>query len=349
MIEDQQRAISGIHNYVLNEENKFISENNDLLKDTSHEQRDLEIRNLTVDVIIPTYRSDEKFEKLLEMLYQQTLIPNKVIVLHTMEYEGQVQTIPEISNSNIVVIPINKNEFDHGGTRKLGASFSDADIILMMTQDSVPVDEYLIENLMKPYKDPKIAATYARQLPNEKADLSERYTRHFNYPKISKVKSKDDLEELGIKTFFCSNVCASYRNNVYKELGGFVDKTIFNEDMIMSFSMIQAGYSVAYNAEAKVVHSHKYSYIQQFTRNFDLGVSHNEYAHVFGSVKSESEGIKLVKTTLQYLIKKKAYHLIPDLVINSGFKFLGYQLGKRYDLLPKNLVVQFSMNKGYWK
>ena len=220
--------------------------------------------------------------------------------------------------------------------------------MLFMTQDAVPADEYLIEELLKPYEDPKVSATYARQLPRENADELERYTRNFNYPKESRVKSLADLEELGIKTYFCSNACASYKKSVYQKLGGFVEKTIFNEDMIMAAAMIHGGYKIAYAAKAKVIHSHNYSYIEQFTRNFDLGVSHNQYVEVFQSTKSESEGIKLVKNTIQYLINKKKYLLIPDLILNSGFKFLGYQMGKRYDLFSKDFVKRCSMNKSYW-
>lgn len=306
------------------------------------------IDNYSVDVFIPTYRSDDKLNKLLTMLYSQTVKPNRVFILHTEEFSGQEQELPEIENSNITVIPIEKASFDHGGTRKYGASLSDADILMFMTQDAVPEDEYLLEQLLIPYEDPLVSATYARQLADEKTDFLERYIRSFNYPKKSMVKSLKDLDSMGIKTFFCSDVCATYRNIVYKKMGGFVDKTIFNEDMIMAAAMIRADYRVAYVAEAKVIHSHNYSYLQQFTRNFDLGVSHNQYLEVFYGVKSESEGIKMVKHAMKYLIKKKKYFLIPDLILSSGFKFMGYQFGKRYDLLPKSLVIRFTMNKSYW-
>ncbi len=302
----------------------------------------------TVDVIIPTYHSDDKLDRILTMLYRQTVRPNRVILLHTIEKEGQEQKLPFIEGSNITVIPVDKKDFDHGGTRKFGASLSNADILMFMTQDAVPVDEYLIERLLEPYSDPWVSATYARQLADESVGLVERYTRHFNYPKKSRVKSLEDMEELGIKTFFCSNVCATYRNSVYTKLGGFVGKTIFNEDMIMAASMIRADYRIAYVAEAKVLHCHRYSYLQQFTRNFDLGVSHKQYEEVFKGVKSESEGIRLVKNTLNYLIEKKQYLLIPDLILNSGFKFLGYQFGIRYRLWPEEMVRRFSMNKSYW-
>ena len=301
-----------------------------------------------IDIIIPTYRSDEKLDQLLTMLYRQTVKPNRVLLLHTIEQEGQEQRIPQIEGANITVIPVQKKDFDHGGTRKFGASLSTADILMFMTQDAVPVDEYLIERLLEPYSDPWVAATYARQLADNSVGLVERYTRQFNYPKQSRVKSIEDIKELGIKTFFCSNVCATYRNSVYTKLGGFVDRTIFNEDMIMAAAMLRSDYRVAYVADAKVMHCHNYSYLQQFTRNFDLGVSHKQYEEVFHGVKSESEGFRLVKNTLNYLIEKKQYLLIPDLLLNSGFKFLGYQFGIRYPLLPMELVKHFSMNKSYW-
>jgi rhamnosyltransferase len=312
-------------------------------------QQEAQWNNYSVDVFIPTYHSDEKLEQLLDMLYRQTKKPDRVILLHTVEFEGQEQPLLEIPGSNITVIPIQKENFDHGGTRRQGASLSDADIMLFMTQDAVPADVFLIEKLLKPFENPKVAASYARQLPNEKANLLERYTRNFNYSKNSRIKSLEDIETMGIKAFFCSNVCAAYRHEVYQKLGGFVEKTIFNEDMIMAYGILRSGYQIAYAADARVVHSHKYTNEQQFTRNFDLGVSHKQYWEVFGSVKSEAEGKKLVKKTLQFLQRRKKYHLIPELIISSGVKYIGYQMGLHYNKLPKKLVVRCSMNKNYWK
>ena len=100
------------------------------------------------------------------------------------------------------------------------------------------------------------------------SDLAEQYTRSFNYPDKSRIKTKEDIPVLGIKAYFCSNVCAAYRRSIYEEMGGFISRTIFNEDMIMAAKMMQAGYAVVYAAEAKVVHSHNYGYVQQFRRNF---------------------------------------------------------------------------------
>jgi len=284
-------------------------------------------------------------------LEKQTIRPKNILIFQTVDASNEIEPIkiPENMSISLNIYYVNKNDFDHGGTRRFGASQSKADILIYMTQDAIPADKYLIERLIQPYKDSQVSATYGRQLANSKADIIERYTRQFNYPDESHTKSIKDIETLGIKAFFCSNVCASYRRDIYEKLGGFVERTIFNEDMIMAYTMIKAGYKISYKADARVIHSHNYSYLQQFSRNFDLGVSHRQYADIFLGVSSESEGIRLVKDTLGYLMEQKEYLLIPDLIISSGFKYLGYKLGVNYDKLPKNMVLHCSMNKGYWK
>lgn len=116
----------------------------------------------------------------------------------------------------------------------------------------------------------------------------------------------------------------------------------------MASKVIQAGYQIAYAAEAQVVHAHKYTYREQFRRNFDLAVSQRQYHEIFDGIRSESEGIRLVKKTMKYLISRGEWYLIPDLVFQSGFKFLGYRFGKKYDRLPRGIRRRFSMNPSYW-
>ena len=78
---------------------------------------------------------------------------------------------------------ISQDEFDHGKTRNLAVSNSNAEVFVCMTQDALPADEYLTQELCKAlFSDEKIAAAYARQLPEENCSRMERYTRQFNYP-----------------------------------------------------------------------------------------------------------------------------------------------------------------------
>lgn len=303
--------------------------------------------NYRVNIIIPTYKPGHDFLELLTRLNQQTIIPDNIIIINTEEKYLLESTYAGFSN--VRIHHIKAEEFDHAATRHKGISMAESDYVILMTQDAMPSNEFLIEELLKPFANEQVALTYARQLPKDDCNIVEKYTRSFNYPNIDIIKSKENIKELGIKTYFCSDVCAAYRLSIYKELDGFVKKTIFNEDTLYAAKAIEAGYKVYYASNAIITHSHNYSGIQYFHRNFDLGVSHKQFKHVFEGSKSEDEGFKLVKNSAKYLLSINKWFLLPNLIINSGFKYIGYKLGLNFDKLPKWLVLKCTMNKRYWE
>ena len=308
-----------------------------------------------VDVIIPVYGPGAQFFELLRRLKAQTLPPRKIILMNTEkslweQAEGD-RHLSELGLADRTEVHhVTKREFDHGHTRNLGVGHSEAPCFVCMTQDALPADARLLEELTKPIFNGSAAMSYARQLPNQDADLIERYTRRFNYPAESCTKTWEDRDRLGIKTFFASNVCAAYSREVFDRLGGFTDRTIFNEDMIYACGLQKAGHAIRYAADARVLHSHHYTGLQQLKRNFDLAVSQAEHPEVFGGIKSESEGIKMVQKTAGFLLKQglPGAALLPRLIFQSGMKYLGYRLGKRYRSLPGPAVRRLTGNLSYW-
>ena len=197
------------------------------------------------DIIIPVYKPDGKFLTLIEKLGKQSVLPNRIIIMNTEQkyYDRLIYgTSFQKEHRDMVVKHLSRREFDHGRTRNRGVQYSDTDFFIMMTQDAVPADEYLVERLLEQLGKENVAVAYARQLAAEDSSEIEKYTRNFNYPEQSKIKTKADLETLGIKTFFCSNVCAAYNRKIFDALGGFVKHTIFNEDMIYAARAVEAGY-----------------------------------------------------------------------------------------------------------
>lgn len=305
-----------------------------------------------IDIIIPVYKPDQKFLALVDKLEHQTVAVNKIIIMNTERqyFDRLVKGTSFFEKyQNVCVINLKKEDFDHGLTRRQGVEQSDAQVFVMMTMDAMPVDGDLVEKLTAPLEKGDVAVPYGRQMAGKNSGEIERYTRKFNYPGKGCEKSAKDVEKLGIKAFFCSNVCAAYRRDIYDRLGGFVSRTIFNEDMIYAAGAIKAGYKIVYAADAKVVHCHNYTYRQQFRRNFDLGVSQADHPEVFAAVSSEGEGAALIRKTTVHLWKSGKKRLIPGLYISSCFKYAGYLLGKHYKGLPKCLVLKCTMSEEYWK
>ncbi|MCI8958242.1 MAG: glycosyltransferase family 2 protein [Lachnospiraceae bacterium] len=306
---------------------------------------------MTVDVLIPVYKPDRRFARLLAMLGKQTVKPDRIIVMNTEQsyWREEYRKVPGLE-----VHHLSREEFNHGATRNQAASCSDADVMIFMTDDAVPRDSHLVERLLEALagtgpKGETIAVAYARQLPDKDCRTIERYTRMFNYPAEGTVKTGKDLARLGIKTYFASNVCCAYRKDIFVRQGGFTSHTIFNEDMIYAAGAIRAGYGVAYEPRAMVVHSHNLSLVQQFRRNFDLAVSQADHPEVFAGVPSEGEGIRLVKRTAGYLAASGRFWLLPALAAGSAAKYLGYKAGRNYRKLPRRLVLACSMSPFYWK
>lgn len=307
----------------------------------------------TVDVIIPTYKPDYSLLTLIDDLEKQSLRPSHIIIMNTEEKYWnklleETKENPLEKYDNIIVKHVTKAEFDHGETRNQGVALSDSDFFLMMTQDAFPRDKMLISNLAKAL-DRDVAAAYARQYPKSDCNLAERYSRKFNYPNEPMRKTQEDVDKLGIKTYFCSNVCAMYRRDVYNVIGGFTHRTIFNEDMVFAGNACQRGYAIMYVPEAGVIHSHNYTCMQQFHRNFDLGVSQTDHPEIFGRIKSETEGKKMVRQTIDHFRHIGKAHLIPGYILMCGFRWMGYKLGRNYKKLPMGVVKVCSLNKEYWK
>lgn len=306
----------------------------------------------SVDVIIPMYKPGKQSFQLIEQLEKQSYPIQKLIIMNTEEkyFESNFYGTGFLEQyRNIEVHHISAKEFDHGKTRARAVGYSNADIFVCMTQDAIPQDEQLIAHLVEALTQQNdIAAAYAKQLPAEDCREIEKFTRSFNYPDEPVIKTKKDIDTLGIKTFFCSNVCAAYHRNIYDMVGGFEKRTIFNEDMIFAGHAIEKGYAIAYAPEAKVIHSHNYTCKQQLKRNFDLGVSQAQHPEVFEGISSQSEGKKLVKLTISHLSQTHEKKWIPYLFLSSGCKYMGYLLGKHYKSLPQWFIMKCTDNVNYW-
>ena len=200
--------------------------------------------NHRVSVIIPTYNAGPDFEGLLRRLQSQSRPPEEIIVIDSSSTDGTAETALQ-AGARVIRIP--KAQFDHGGTRNHAAQQATGETLVFMTQDACPADAYLIERLLDAlYADESTACAYARQLARADADVLEKMSRESNYPPVSMRKREEDLPELGIKTFFCSNVCAAYRKTIFFERGQFDAPVLFNEDLFFAARCILNGYTVSY-------------------------------------------------------------------------------------------------------
>lgn len=303
---------------------------------------------MRVSVIIPTLNAEKLIAELVLRLKQQTLRPTEIIVVDSSSEDRTVEVSAEMGCRTLV---IKREAFDHGDTRNLGAKLSSGDVLVFMTQDARPVEDRFLENLVRPLGDPAdplMAASFGRQLARNDAVPPEKFARFFNYPDTGLVKSKEDLPRLGIRTFFFSDVCSAVRKRGFEAVGGFPEKIVMNEDMILAAKLILQGYKVAYVPEAAVWHSHNYSIIQQFRRYFDIGASLSMNRWLLEYARAESEGFRFVKEQLAWLLRHRHYRWVPHALALTLAKYAGYKLGLMEERLPVSLKKRFSLHMHFW-
>lgn len=284
-----------------------------------------------VSVIIPTLNAGIKFGKLLEILDSQSLKAEEIFVIDS---SSSNTTAELVQSHGYRVIKINKNDFDHGTTRNLAVAKTDSEFVVFLTQDAIPADENMVAELIKPMQaDQNIAICYGRQLVMPNAHPLERFYREFNYPRQSILKTKNDIDTLGLKAFFCSNCCSAIRRSIFNKLGGFKNNVIVNEDMLFAAKAITAGYAVYYAAEAKVYHSHPHSLPQTFKRYFNIGrfFADNKWILKHAGLKSYSSDT--LKAGIKTFWEKRSLHNIAVLLIEFAVKAVACKLGWYYQLL----------------
>ena len=279
----------------------------------------------SVGVVIPTLNAGPKWDLVLDSITQQAGIKPRVLVIDSGSRDD---TARRARSAGCEVIEISVNQFGHGKTRQQAIDALDCEFVVLMTQDAVLASPDSITTLLSAFLNPKVAVAYGRQLAASDANLSARILREFNYPAGSEVRSFSDRKRLGLKCAFNSNSFAAYRVSMLREVGGFDREAPVGEDILACAALLKAGYQSAYVSTAYVVHSHNYTFAQEYERYLQIGQMHAmrpELLKTFG--RPEGEGMRLIRAEL-----KEALRIAPWIglatLIRAAFKYLGYRRGR---------------------
>lgn len=282
---------------------------------------------MDISVIIPTLNAELEIERLLIALERQSIQPVEILIVDSASDDRTVELVQ--NHERVRLLEIDRRDFNHGTTRDMALQESSGDFVCFLTQDAVPVSDDYLRRLVAPMvEDSNIALVSGRQLPKADARRFEQLVRCFNYPDLPSVRSKCDLEKLGIKTFFASDACSAYRRSAYLECGGF-DHVNTNEDMLMAARFIASGMKVAYEPRAEVYHSHNLTPSQQFARNRAVGFFLETHADDLMQASEIGEGGRLVKAVSSQLLREGNLAEFIAFGVDCCARFLGNRAGRR--------------------
>jgi rhamnosyltransferase len=294
-------------------------------------------------IIILTLNSENKIEKSLKAIFSQKYKDFEVIIIDSESHDN---TLKIASKYPVRIVKIKAKEFGHGKTRNLGARLARGKYITFMTDDAVPKDSSWLSELIKPLKDKNVVGAYARQVPRENENLSDKFFYLSLYPNKPKVWNWNNFTQ-GDNLF--SDVSSIVKKDIFLK-SPFKKDIIVTEDYEWASRKLKEGYKIVYASKAEVIHSHSYTLGKLFKRNFDIGVS---YKSIFLEKTKQKgffkKGIKMVSEEIKFLAKNKKIYLIPYSLFKDAIKYLAVTLGKHSNLLPNFINKRLSNYPRYWK
>ncbi len=278
----------------------------------------------TIDIICPLYNAEKYIEKL-----HASLLSQKKVNINEIKYiltESNDNTEKYLIKNKITYEKISKKDFSHSTVRENAAKQSKADIIVFISQDILIDRDDWLEKLTLPIINGEADASYSRQLT--KYNNIEKYTRESNYPEKSRTKSKKDIDELGLKTFFYSDASSAINAKIFKKLNYYDGKKfMFNEDMYIAYKLIMNDYKIKYCADSIVYHSHNFTIKQLYKRYKDSGefFKQNPYMNKYGTTDS---GMNLALYVLKRIIQEHRFVLLMRYPFDMAARFIGMKVGK---------------------
>jgi len=297
-----------------------------------------------ISVVIPVLNAEAYLPTLIASLADQRPVPTYEIILVDSNSTDNTRQLAATFDL-VKVVPI--DDFSHGRARNLGAQTAEGEIIVLLSQDALPRDEHWLHNLLAPLADPRIAATYSRQIPRADAIFTERFFLAHRFPEDPIIRTKrQGNEPASLEDVFFSNVSSAIRRSILLQYP-FDEELIMSEDQQFSRDVINAGYAVAYAPDSVVTHSHNYSLTTAFKRYFDSVYSLTTIFPAHGIGTSSAMGVAYLRKEIRFVLRnyprKFPYYLCYNLA-----KIAATILAHFVPYLPKFVLRRLSQHNYHW-
>ena len=203
-------------------------------------------------VVIRAYNEEQHIGKLLTGIKQQSV--NCEIIL--VDSGSTDSTVEIASDFQVKVVSIDPGEFTFGRSLNWGIAAASGEFIVIISAHCYPVYPDWLEQLLKPFEDPQNAVSYGKQ----RGAITNHYSEHQffkNYfPDVSQPNQGQP---------FTHNANAAIRKSLW-EGHPYNEQLTGLEDLAWSSWAKEQGYSIAYVAEAEVIHIHEETFHQVYNR-----------------------------------------------------------------------------------
>ena len=216
---------------------------------------------MKVSLVMPTWNGGALLAEVLAAIERQPLARElERVAIDSGSSDGTVELL-RAHGFSVTSIP--QSEFDHGATRDRAILRTRGEAVVLLTQDALPKDERWLAELVAPYRDPAVGATWCRQEPRSgcnpllAARLREWMAGRAEAP-VQRVADRAEYEALAplerLRRCAFDNVASSVRRSTWERFK--FGRRPFGEDVAFGRNVILAGESIAFAPGSVVIHSH---------------------------------------------------------------------------------------------
>jgi rhamnosyltransferase len=285
----------------------------------------------TISIIIPVKNGITTIKQCLDAIYSQTLInQTEVIIIDSGSTDG---TLDILKNYPVRLYQIPPEEFNHGATRNYGVSLAKGDFIMMTVQDAIAMDNSWLEKLLTHFKDKSVAGVCGMQMVPQSAQINPfDWTRPVNQPAVRKFQFKNASEFHILPPHKKREICG------WDDVNSMYRKTLlvkypfehvkFGEDIRWAVKIINAGYKIVYDPNAKVAHYHPFDKTNEFNRKY-IEIAQDDII-----LELKSRRIPLLKSFALLLYKSYKWQIHPKWLFTQLHKWIVFN--KAHKQFTKN-------------
>ncbi|MCP4143597.1 MAG: glycosyltransferase family 2 protein [Chloroflexi bacterium] len=194
-------------------------------------------------VVIRAYNEGKHIARLLEGIKQQTLDGVEIILVDSGSTD---KTVSIAESYDAKIVHITPEEFTFGRSLNFGVEAASGEFIVNVSAHCYPVYPDWLAQLLKPFDDENLAVSYGKQRGGETNQYSEHQFFRQYFPDISQPRQGHP---------YSHNANAAIRHSLW-EKHPYNEQLTGLEDLAWSSWAMEEGYSIAYTAEAEIIHLH---------------------------------------------------------------------------------------------
>lgn len=199
--------------------------------------------NPVCSIVIRAFNEENHIGRLLDGISHQSVKDVQVILVDSGSTD---QTVQIARDRGVEIVNIAPKEFTFGRSLNKGIARAVAPIIVIASAHVYPVYPDWLSTLTGFFKDPSIAVVYGKQRGSETSHFSEQQIFRHWYGEITQNHQDHP---------FCNNANAAIRKILWEQ-HQYDERLPGLEDLEWAKWANENHYSIAYSAEAEIVHVH---------------------------------------------------------------------------------------------